>query len=728
MKSKKNLNRSLAASFAFITCVAAVAGISFSFNTNNTKNASAVVTGDVNSDSKVDVTDIVRLQKYLLKEEELDKTSYENADINGDGTVNAKDLTILKKQVNSTSSGKSSTTTTTTADAGGNIAAAIEYLGSSVKLYDADGNELASADNVMVDGATATITVPGSYDVSGESSEGQLIVNVDKTAYPKSVDGNTVDLTFKGLTLSNSTKAPVYIESIDDECVISVKKGTENTISDGTSHTDTYVNSDNETKTINAAIYSKDDLKIKGKGTLTVNGNTEDGIVSTNDLKIFNGTVNVNAVDDGIRGNDSVKIGDKDDLVSNGGKGDFSNLNLTVKTTKSGDGIKSTSDDDGDGTITINGGTININAYADGIQAEQDFTMNGGDLKIYTYQGSSFTGTASSSTGGWGMQDGGNSNKPDISAKGIKSVGVYDSDGTTLKTGGTININAGNISIDSSDDSIHSSGDITLNAGKLNLKSSDDAVHSDSSLYIGGTTAGEDYTSLEVYAAKCYEGMEAVYIYQNNGNIYINSDDDGYNAAGGSDSSGNNNNTGFDQHGFGGGGMSSSFGEMNLAGGIVVCNAASGDHDAFDSNGNLTFTGGFYIANGSDALDKGDGNYTCTNNGAAIITMNGGNSNLDTRYTFTDSNGNIIASVLSASGGSYGSYTSNMDGFTLTTSKDGVNVYSGGTISDGKSISTLGQGDIYTSGTISGGTSVTTSSGGGRGGNQGGFSMNGFLN
>ena len=108
-----------------------------------------------------------------------------------------------------------------------------------------------------------------------------------------------------------------------------------------------YTNADEDS----GAIYSKDDLKIKGKGNLTVNGNCADGIVGKDSVKIFNGNINVNAVDDGIRGKDSVKIGDADDT-------DFSALNVTV-VSSGGDGITSTNDTDADkGNVIINGGTI----------------------------------------------------------------------------------------------------------------------------------------------------------------------------------------------------------------------------------------------------------------------------------------------------------------------------------------------------------------------------------
>lgn len=139
---------------------------------------------------------------------------------------------------------------------------------------------------------------------------------------------------------------------------------------------------------------------------------------------------------------------------------------MTVNTnngSSGGDGIKTNSDEDGKGYVTINGGTVNIDSYADGIQAEQTFTMNGGELNITTYQGSNFTGSASGGNGGWGGGMGGNdgnSNKTDISAKGIKAVGVYDEAGTTWQSGGDLIVNGGTITIDSSDDSLHCGGDM----------------------------------------------------------------------------------------------------------------------------------------------------------------------------------------------------------------------------------------------------------------------------
>lgn len=604
------------------------------------------------------------------------------------------------------------------------VVTALVYSGSSVTATNASGGVVSNPSNLTISGANVTITASSEISVSGESTSGQLAVNVDKTAEP---EGKVV-LNLEGLTLSNSSAAPIYVEAIGDEVQISAKNGTTNTISDGTSHTDTYVDSDGNTNTVNGAIFSRDDLKLKGKGTLIVNGNTEDGIVCKNDLKIWNGNITVNAADDGIRGNDSVRIGDPD-------AADYSSLSVTVNTnngSSGGDGIKTNSDEDGKGYVTINGGTVNIDSYADGIQVEQTFTMNGGELNITTYQGSNFTGSASGGNGGWGGGMGGNdgnSNKTDISAKGIKAVGVYDEAGTTWQSGGDLIVNGGTITIDSSDDSLHCGGDMQLLGGSMTLATADDGAHSDHALTIGST--GGDYDAPYVNITKSYEGIEGVDITQNSGTVMVTSSDDGYNAAGGADSSGNNNSGGWGQGSWGGpGGGNSSDGSqtMTFNGGYAYVNAAG---DGLDSNGNIYFNGGYVFVSqtggGNGPLDCGDSNNSITYSGGTVIAAGSSDmfetpssySFLSTTsvsagqtITFTDASGNVLATFTLPNGSAE---------MVMCSQESSVTCYTGGTLSgttyfaSQDSTNRCGYG-----GTISGGTAVSASSGGNSGWGGGG--------
>lgn len=556
------------------------------------------------------------------------------------------------------------------------VVTALVYSGSSVTATNASGGVVSNPSNLTISGANVTITASSEISVSGESTSGQLAVNVDKTAEP---EGKVV-LNLEGLTLSNSSAAPIYVEAIGDEVQISAKNGTTNTISDGTSHTDTYVDSDGNTNTVNGAIFSRDDLKLKGKGTLIVNGNTEDGIVCKNDLKIWNGNITVNAADDGIRGNDSVRIGDPD-------AADYSSLSVTVNTnngSSGGDGIKTNSDEDGKGYVTINGGTVNIDSYADGIQAEQTFTMNGGELNITTYQGSNFTGSASGGNGGWGGGMGGNdgnSNKTDISAKGIKAVGVYDEAGTTWQSGGDLIVNGGTITIDSSDDSLHCGGDMQLLGGSMTLATADDGAHSDHALTIGST--GGDYDAPYVNITKSYEGIEGVDITQNSGTVMVTSSDDGYNAAGGADSSGNNNSGGY----------------------VFVSQTGGGNGplDCGDSNNSITYSGGTVIAAGSSDMFETPSSYSFL----STTSVSAGQT-----ITFTDASGNVLATFTLPNGSAE---------MVMCSQESSVTCYTGGTLSgttyfaSQDSTNRCGYG-----GTISGGTAVSASSGGNSGPGGGG--------
>lgn len=652
--------------------------------------AFAAVTGDVNRNGKLDIADAVSLVKYLIAEPaDIDGAA---ADLSGDGKINAIDLALLKRLLLAEGSSPSEGYVTQ-----------ITYAADSVTLKDADGNVIApdKAENVRVEnGTVVTVTKPtdaGEISADGECSQGQLRIDVDKTAYPDA----QVAVSLRGLTLANSSDSPIYAASVGDELVLTVKKDTVNTISDGTS----YQNADGSA----GAIYSCDDLKIKGKGTLIVNGNCEDGIVSKDDLKLWNGDIQVTAADDGIRGKDSVRIGDP-----NAAEG-YDSLSVNVKTT-GGDGIKSTGTDEGKGFVRINGGTVTIDSYLDGISGEQSVEINGGTIDIHTYQGASYSG---GNQGGYGFGGGdGNKNKTDVSAKGIKAVGLYDTDGTTWKSGGNLYINGGTITIDSSDDCLHGGGDLFLYGGSMMLQTSDDGVHSDHSLTVG-ETAGTIYDNVQIIVTKGYEGLEAQHIIQNSGTVIAHVTDDGFNAGGGNDGSGNQG--GFNPWGGGGGGFSSG-GDYSLTfnGGFALVDVEnSGDHDGIDSNGSITVTGGIIITNGNQPFDYGaeSGSKLSFSNNAVWIensrtshymetqpnyTVTGGSTAQGQRISLVGSDGKVIVSFIA--------------GKQVTVLRAGGNVsgakfYTGGTLSADTTYFQTAYSDQLAAygGTLSGGTASSGS-------------------
>ncbi len=571
-----------------------------------------------------------------------------------------------------------------TTPTGDNTVTEVVYSNSSVTLYNASGAVVSTPTNVTASGATVTVIQPSVISVSGSSTSGQMIVDVDKTTYSDGV----VELDLVGLNLSNSTTSPIYVAQIGDECQIVAKSGSTNTISDGTS----YTNADGGM----GAIYSCDDLKIKGSGSLTVNGNAGDGIVSKNDLKVYNGSITVTAADDCIRGKDSVTVGDVDDT-------DFSTLVLDL-TSKAGDGIKSNCQDASTadktyGLVDVNGGTITINAYGDGIQAAQVLNVNGGTLDITTT----------------GSKDSG-------SAKGLKGGLTDDETGTT--TTGVVNVNGGYIELNTNDDGINSNGDINMLGGKTQITvkgttSGYQGLHADAAVNLGSDGKANVYDDMTLVIYQAYEGIEAMNIYQKSGTTIVSTTDDAYNVAGGADNSGSSG--GWPGQG---GTSSSGAGTLAISGGFSIVSVASGDHDGYDSNGSLTISGGICVTNGQDAFDC-DGGISYTGGvyvkdvGSQMGGMGGmgGSSSMTesvnvstsvsagTRVTLCDGSGNIIVSFIADK-----SCSSLVAGCT---SYSGASFYTGGTLNGSTYFQELDQTQLAAyGGTLSGGTAVSGSSSG----------------
>ncbi len=641
--------------------------------------AAQTLAGDLNLDSTVSVADVVMMQKYLLGLASLSGDAFDNANVSADNAVNAFDMAVLKKMV---TKGTTTEPDQPVEPTGDNVVTAIAYDAASVTLYNANGEVVTEPTNVTASGTTVTVIQPGTIDVSGTCDTAQIIVDVDKNTY---VDGE-VELALKGANLSNSSTSPIYVAQVDGEAVISVKNGYENTISDGTS----YTNADGDM----GAIYACDDLKIKGKGTLTVNGNGGDGIVCKNDIKLYNGTLIVNAVDDGIRGKDSVTVGDVDDT-------DFSALNVTINA-KGGDGIKSTETDttSGKGYVEVNGGTINITSYGDGISGVQTVNINGGTLDIETT----------------GSKDSG-------SAKGIKSGETDDETGTV--TTGVVNINGGTLNLNTNDDGINSNGDVNMLGGvtEITVKgttSGYQGVHADAAVTLGNAGSETVYNDMTLIIYQAYEGIEAMNIYQKSGTTIVSSMDDGYNVAGGADNSGSSGMW----PGQGGGMGSSSGGVLEISGGFSIVSVASGDHDGYDSNGSLTISGGICVTNGQDAFDC-DGGISYT--GGVYVKdigsqmggmggMGGGSSMTEsvnvsasvsagTRVTLCDGSGNIIVSFIADK-----QCSSLVAGCTAYS---GATFYTGGELNGSTYFQEYDQTQLAAyGGTLSGGTAVSGSSSG----------------
>lgn len=220
-----------------------------------------------------------------------------------------------------------------------------------------DNGITVSNDNggVVINNSEVAITLSGEYDLIGELSEGNIIVSLN--------EADQAIINLRGVKITSTTTNPIYIES-GDAVDISAKSETINYIYDKRTIT--------STDAVGGAIYSLVDLDIKGKGSLYVTSTYNNGIASTKDLEIKNLTLEVNAPNNALKGNDSITI-----------------ESGTIKAiSSSGDALKTENSDISSkgnqrGIITILDGTLNLYAACDGIDAAYDCIIEGGTINIY---------------------------------------------------------------------------------------------------------------------------------------------------------------------------------------------------------------------------------------------------------------------------------------------------------------------------------------------------------
>ena len=299
----------------------------------------------------------------------------------------------------------------------------------------------ASSDGVKVDGDTVTISAAGTYRLSGSLSDGQVVVAAGEE--------DTVRIILDGAEISSSTGSPFVVQSAD-EAVVFLADGTSNSLSDASTYKDQAEDAPN------AALYSKADLTVAGPGSLTVEGNFNDGISSKDGLVLASGTVTVDAQDDGIVGKDYAVL-----------------LDGAYQVTAGDDGFKSDNEEDeGRGWVLVNGGTLNVSAGDDGIKAfntltiaagnatvekseegleAQHIVMSGGSANVTSNDdGVNASGGASTSSAGsqGGMGGGG--------MGGGETVGDY-----------TVDISGGSLTINSQGDGLDSNGNATISGGTV---------------------------------------------------------------------------------------------------------------------------------------------------------------------------------------------------------------------------------------------------------------------
>lgn len=467
--------------------------------------------------------------------------------------------------------------------------------------YDYDESE---AKTVADSEKAVKITAEGTYVVSGEHES--ITVSAPDTA--------KVRIILKNATVSNTSGPAIYIEKAD-KVFITACEGTVNTLSDGTSYTGDFKDTN-----VDGAIFSKTDLTLNGEGTLNITGNCKCGVVSKDDLIICGLNLTVKSTGCALEGKDCVKIKDAAITVSAGG-----------------DGIRSTNTEKSNkGFVYIETGNIDITSGNDGIQAATVLKAANGSIKITAGGGAADT-----------KQNSGGRNMPGF---GGKTQTTDDEESTKgLKAGSLILIDEGSFEVSSKDDSFHSNGDIEINGGSFTAAAGDDGFHADNNLIINGGS---------ITVSRSYEGLEGQKVTVTGGDIDITASDDGINAASSSSNSSSDGRPG----------NSDSNALITIGGGYILVNAAG---DGIDSNGNVAITGGTVLVsgptdNGNGAVDY-DGEATvsggtvilCGSSGMAqgfsdkseqasfMYTLDN-SASAGSSVALTDEKGNVLASFIPA--------------------------------------------------------------------------------
>lgn len=356
----------------------------------------------------------------------------------------------------------------------------------------------------IADGTTLRITAGGRYRLRGVLDGGEIVVDAGEA---------DVEIVLDGARVTSVRSAALHVVSAGTT-TLTLAPGSENLLADARE----YVRDDPDSVEPGAAVYARDDLVVRGSGSLTVVGAYHNGIQGNDDVRIVEGTITVEAVNHGIKGRDS--------LVIEGG---------VLRVRAGSDGLQSSNADDPElGFVRIEGGTLDIVAGDDGIQAETHVVVGGGTVSIVA---------------------GGGHLAPPGTAKGVK--GLVE-----------VRIEGGTLVVDAADDAIHTHGALVVRGGKLTLSAGDDAMHSDGTLEIHGG-------DIDVTAS--YEGLEAASIVIFDGTIRVVARDDGINAVSGpSPTAGARGPARMPAGGFGapGGGMGGGDAWLRIHGGTIVVFAA----------------------------------------------------------------------------------------------------------------------------------------------------------
>ncbi|MBR6897496.1 MAG: carbohydrate-binding domain-containing protein [Lachnospiraceae bacterium] len=219
-------------------------------------------------------------------------------------------------------------------------------------------------------GGSLVITSAGYYVISGELSDGSIIVDANQNS--------KVFVKLAGVDIYSEDNAAFLVNQAD-KVFLTIANDTQNTISTGSVFSSNAI-----AEEVSGAIHAKDDLTINGSGSLTITTGYRHGIKAKDDLVITGGDITIVCEGDGINVNDSFRFTGASVSIDSGGDGiDQGNdtgyiyiADGTIDIDAGDDAINSAV------SITIDGGTLNIRSGDDAIHAQTELTINDGTINV----------------------------------------------------------------------------------------------------------------------------------------------------------------------------------------------------------------------------------------------------------------------------------------------------------------------------------------------------------
>ena len=558
------------------------------------------------------------------------------------------------------------------------------YDETEATLIELNGSEVSiEGDGASVEDCVITISAEGTYIVSGTLDDGQLVVEVS--------DEEKAQVVLNGVSIYNQSGPAIYIKEAD-KCFITLADGTQNVLSDGSDY-----ELEDDSDEPYATLFSRADLTINGSGSLEVDASYRHAICSKDDLVITGGTFVINAVEDGLRGRDCVKILDGDFTIVAGG-----------------DGIKSNKDDDAErGFVSIDGGTFDIQAGDDGIQAVTYLRIAGGALNVEATDDAFHSDLEMIIEGGDMTVVAGddafhaetvftiNDGEVDVAScyEGYEAEKIYINGGTTSIVASDDAINASTADLEDSSDSTSSDTDSSDSDGDTS-ESDTDIAQEDEAADVPDAPDMEDASDeasamqgVSMSTVATSEGDDGLLNDINEGQMNGGAPDNAFAETGDGQTMGDENcliqiNGGYTVLDADGDGVDSN-GSIEITGGVLLVNGpASGADGAFDYDISATISGGTVLMVGSSQMAQ---NFT---EGTQPFVYTSVSGNAGDSVALVDADGNTIVSLTAtkqfgmvlASGASLeedGEYTLVIGGSVEGANEDGY--VEGGSVSGGSS-------------------------------------------